>query len=93
MKIQEAEKILNGRRMRFLSTDAVLALAILVCLAVLLLFVVGTITSFIPSAHQLRDSYESMQAEIDQINEDLTRISEEVEAWPGITIQTEQKEG
>lgn len=28
---------------------------------------------------------ESLQAEIDVLQEDLTRISEEVEAWPGVT--------
>jgi 3D (Asp-Asp-Asp) domain-containing protein len=90
MKIQEAEKIIRGRRVRLLSADAMIALGILVCMAVLVLFVVGTLTSFIPNANQLRDDYASMQSELDEMQQDLTRISEEVDAWPGITELAEE---
>lgn len=89
MKIQDAERVLRKRSYRRLLTpDAMIALGVLICLAVLILFVVGTFTNFIPSASEIKEAQASMQAALDQMSEDLTKVSEEVAAWPGITVAT-----
>ena len=88
MKIQDAERVLRKRSYRKLLTpDAMIALGFLICLAVLILFAVGTFTNFIPSASEIKEAQASMQAALDQMSEDLTKVSEEVAAWP-ITVAT-----
>jgi len=91
MKIQDAERILRKPRRTSLTLDGLIGLVFVILLAVLLLFVVGTITRFIPAAGEIKAAQESMQSEIDRMNEDLTRISEAVDAWPGITVLTEEE--
>ena len=89
MKISRIDetRIENARkriRRRDVWINAFLIVAIIM-FVFLVYAIVDTAVRFVPAAKDVLKTAESMQEEIDRIEDDLTRISEEVEKWPGIT--------
>lgn len=82
-RIEDFER---GRDMRRLTHEGrLLVIAGLIMAVLLAAALAHTALSFTPRADDLREQQAAMQSELDAMQEDLTRISEAVEAWPGIT--------
>jgi 3D (Asp-Asp-Asp) domain-containing protein len=87
-------KIENGRDLRRLTREArLLIIAGLIMAALLVAGILQTALSFTPRANDLRAQQAAMQSELDAMQEDLTRISEEVESWPGIVVIPDETVG
>lgn len=65
-------------------SDIILAFLLALIVLVGILWV-DTLQRFTPAAEDLMDKQKDMQLEIDCIQGNLTRISEAVAAWPGVT--------
>jgi hypothetical protein len=86
MKIEDND---NGTRFDHyregqLWSNIVLLIAV-ITFAVLAFIAVSTWEDFIPTFRESQEELRKMDAEMDSMQQDLTRISEAVEAWPGIT--------
>lgn len=90
-RIEDFER---GRDMRILNADGRLLLIASLILSVLLVAgILQTVFSFDPRADELRAKQAAMESELDAMQQDLTRISEAVESWPGIVVIPDETMG
>lgn len=81
MRIEEYERAKLAQVTRSASMIMVVVAILVVLLAFML---IGTVTSFVPQANQLRADHERMMGELDQIGSDITAVSNYIADWEGV---------